>query len=461
MTGFNLITNFDPEEIEILLMNYIIIGAGPGGYELAALLARQKHNVTLIERAELGGTCLNRGCIPTKVMAHAAALARDARNAAAFGIEVTPPLVNFDVLCSKRSAIVDTLRSGVEMLLAGVNIVKGEAKFTGPHSVEVDGVEYTADKIVIATGSSSATLPIPGSSHAVTSDVLLILDKVPESLAIIGGGVIGMEFASIFSTLGAKVTVIEYFKEILPQFDKDIAKRLRQAMAAEGVTFVTGAQVTAIEEVSGNGNPVTFNVLYTSGTKSGEVEAGVVAMAVGRRPNLPQGLDIAGITTEHGRIIVNPETFLTSNPDVYAIGDVNGICMLAHAASAQARVVAGEQVNMSVIPSVVFTYPELAIVGMTEQQCKDAGINYRAAKIPFRGNGKAVTIGETDGMVKLIADADSGNVLGCQIMGPHAADLIEEVAVVIANKLTVKAITSTIHPHPTLCEAVAMAAANL
>lgn len=443
-------------------MNYIIIGAGPGGYELAALLARQKHNVTLIERSELGGTCLNRGCIPTKVMVHAASLARDARHAAAFGVEVTPPLINFNVLCAKRNEIVDTLRNGVEMLLGGVNIVKGEATFTAHRTVMVNGVEYTADKIVIATGSTSASLPIPGAEYAISSDGLLTLDHVPESISIIGGGVIGMEFASIFSTLGSKVTVIEYFKEILPQFDKDIAKRLRQAMTADGVTFVTGAQVTGIEKVAiGEGNPVCFKVIYTTGTKSGEVESRVVAMAVGRSPNLPEGLDIAGIETAKGRIIVNSETLQTSNPDVYAIGDVNGICMLAHAASAQARVVAGEAVNTDVIPSVVFTYPEVAGVGMTEQQCKDSGINYRAAKVPFRGNGKAVTIGETDGMVKLIADADSGNVLGCQIMGPHAADLIEEVAVVIANKMTVKAITTTIHPHPTLCEAIAAAAANL
>lgn len=443
-------------------MEYIIIGAGPGGYELAALLVRRKHNVTLIERAELGGTCLNRGCIPTKVMAHAADIARTARNAAPFGIEVTPPLINFDIMRAKRSEIVETLRSGVEMQLGGVNILNGEAKFTGHHSVEVNGVEYSADKIAIATGSSSASLAIPGAEHAISSDGLLSLEHIPETLTIIGGGVIGMEFASIFSTLGSKVTVIEYFKEVLPQFDKDIAKRLRQSMAADGVTFVTGAQVAGIEKiVVGEGNLDKFKVIYNSGAKSGEVETEIVAMAVGRQPNLPQGLDIAGIETAKGRIIVNSETLLTSNPDVYAIGDVNGICMLAHAASAQARVVAGEKVNLSVIPSVVFTHPELAVVGMTEQQCKDAGINYRAAKVPFRGNGKAVTIGEMDGMVKLIADTDSGNLLGCQIMGPHAADLIEEVAVVIANKLTVKAITSTIHPHPTLCEAVATAASNL
>lgn len=433
-------------------MDYIIIGAGPGGYELAALLARQQHNVTLIERDALGGTCLNRGCIPTKVMAHAASLLRSARAAGAYGIGIAPPTVDFNTLCARRASIVDTLRSGVEMLLAGVNIVRGEARFVDSSTVEVNGQRLTADRIVIATGSSSATLPVPGAETAISSDGLLALHDIPDSLAIIGGGVIGMEFASIFSALGSKVTVIEYFKEVLPQFDKDIAKRLRQAMAADGVTFVTGAQVTAIEP---------GKVLYQSGSKTAEVEASVIAMAVGRRPNLPQGLDRAGVAVERGAITVDSATMLTTAPGVYAIGDVNGICMLAHAASAQARVVAGEDVVTAVIPSVVFTSPEAAMVGLTEQQCKDAGIACKNAKIPFRGNGKAVTIGETDGLVKLIADPADGTLLGCQIVGPHAADLIEEIAVAMANNLPASAIARTIHPHPTLCEAIHSAAITL
>lgn len=433
-------------------MKYIIIGAGPGGYELAAMLSRQSHEVTLIERDSLGGTCLNRGCIPTKVMAHAAALLRSAAGAASYGIGIAAPSVDFGALLARRAEIVGNLRSGIEMLLGGVSIIRGEARFVAPKTVEVNGEHITADRIVIATGSTSAVLPVPGAEHAISSDGLLALDSVPDSLAIIGGGVIGMEFASIFAALGSKVTVIEYFKEVLPQFDKDIAKRLRQSMASAGVTFVTGAQVTAIE-------PGT--VRYQSGSKEGIVEASVIAMAVGRRPNLPQGLDVAGVETERGAIAVDRATMRTTAPGIYAIGDVNGICMLAHVASAQARVVAGEDVVADVVPSVVFTAPEAAMVGMTEQQCKDAGMTVRVAKVPFRGNGKAMTIGETDGLVKLIADTASGTVAGCQIVGPHAADLIEEIAVVIANKLPVTAITRTIHPHPTLCEAIATAAAML
>ncbi len=433
-------------------MKYIIIGAGPGGYELAAILSRQSHEITLIERDSLGGTCLNRGCIPTKVMAHAAALARTPAHAADYGIVLPPATIDFNALCSKRAAVIDSLRSGIEMLLSGVNILHGEARFVAPKTVEVNGERLTADRIVIATGSSSASLPVPGAEHAVSSDGLLSLDTVPDTLAIIGGGVIGMEFASIFASLGSKVTVIEYFKEVLPQFDKDIAKRLRQSMASSGVTFVTGAQVTAIR---------SGKVSYQSGSKEGSVEASVIAMAVGRRPNLPEGLDVAGVTVERGAIVVDPSTMRTSAHGIYAIGDVNGICMLAHAASAQARIVAGEKVVTDVVPSVVFTAPEAAMVGKNEQQCKDAGMAVKIAKVPFRGNGKAVTIGETDGLVKLIADTATGTIAGCQIVGPHAADLIEEIAIIMANNLPITAITRTIHPHPTLCEAISAAAALL
>lgn len=433
-------------------MKYIIIGAGPGGYELAAMLSRQSHDVTLVERDRLGGTCLNRGCIPTKVMAHAASLARSAAAASDYGIGLTVSGIDFSALRKRRDEIVDTLRQNVGMLLSGVNVVIGDARFVAPMTVEVNGESMTADRIVIATGSSAASLPVPGASEAVSSDGLLSLEAVPDSLAIIGGGVIGLEFASIFSALGSRVTVIEYFKEVLPQFDKDVAKRLRMSMAAAGVTFVTGAEVTAIEPGA---------VRYRAGAKEGVVEASVTAMAVGRRPNLPEGLDIAGVETARGVITVDPRTMRTSAPGIYAIGDVNGICMLAHAASAQARIVAGEDVVASVVPSVVFTSPEASMVGMTEQQCKEAGIACRTAKVPFRGNGKAVTVGETDGMVKLIAEAETGNILGCQIVGPHAADLIEEVAVAMANGLTAAALTRTIHPHPTLCEAIQAAAMML
>lgn len=430
-------------------MKYLIIGAGPGGYELAAILSRRGDEVTLVERDLPGGTCLNRGCIPTKVMAHAASMVRMQSNAALYGIEYPAATVDYTALCGRREEIVNTLRAGVEMLLSGVNVVHGEARFIGPRTVEVDGQELTADRIVIATGSVPASLPVPGAEFAITSDGLLALDTLPESLVIIGGGVIGMEFASIFAALGSKVTVVEYFKEVLPQFDKDMAKRVRTAMSAAGVTFITGAAVTAIEP---------YAVHYKAGAKEGIAEGSVIAMAVGRRPNLPQGLDEAGIETARGAIVVDKATMLTSAADVYAVGDVNGLCMLAHAASAQARIVAGEEVNADVIPSVVFTAPEAAMVGKSELQCKEAGMSVRVVKVPFRGNGKAVAIGEAEGLVKLIVDTATNHIAGCQIVGPHAADLIAEVAVVMANGLTVNAISRTVHAHPTLSEILCTAA---
>ena len=383
-------------------------------------------------------------------MAHAADIIIEAVHAADYGIGLSAPQIDFGRLCGRRDAIVSQLREGVEMLLEGVNIIHGEARFTGPATVEVNGETLTADRIIIATGSSPSSLPIPGAEFAITSDGLLSMESLPSSLAIIGAGVIGMEFASIFARLGVSVTVVEYLKEILPQFDKDMAKRLRQAVAATGVTFITGAAVTAIEP---------GKIIYTSGAKSGDVSADVIAVATGRRPNLPEGLDKAGIeVTERGAIKVDRNTMQTTADNVYAIGDVNGICMLAHAASAQARIVAGENVVTDTVPSVVFTYPEAAIAGMTEQQCKDAGMTVKSIKVPFRGNGKALTMGQPEGVVKLTVDAETSAVAGCQIIGPHAGDLIQEVAVVIANELSVNAITKTIHPHPTLCEAIHAAA---
>lgn len=423
-------------------MDYIIIGAGPGGYELAAILSRQGHNVTLVERDIVGGTCLNRGCIPTKVMAHAASLIHEASQASAYGINIGEPAIDFPALCARREDVVSQLRQGVSMLLGKVNIVYGNARFTGPKTIDVDGNELTADRIVIATGSTVARLPIPGADLALTSDELLHLDALPSSIAIIGGGVIGMEFASIFSALGVKVSVVEYLKEVLPPLDKDIAKRVRTAMASRGVTFATGACVTSV----GQGK-----LDYDDAKGSHTIEAEVIVMATGRRPNLPQGLELAGIETERGAIKVDPATYATTAPDIYAIGDVNGLCMLAHAATAQARIVAGEDVNTDVIPSVIFTHPEAAAVGLTEAQCKERGVDYHTAKVPFRGNGKAVAIGQNDGIVKMIAD-NEGHIIGCQIVGPHASDLIGEVSVAIANRLTPHQLSATIHPHPTLLE---------
>lgn len=431
--------------------SYLIIGAGPGGYELAAAAAAKGNKVTLIERDQPGGTCLNRGCIPTKTMAHAADIINSLSHAPEYGIECPSVDIDFARLTAKRDEVVAQLREGIMAMMRGVDFISGEAKFISPKEVEVttaqgETLTLSADKIVIATGSAPSSLPIPGAENAITSDQLLKINSLPKSMIIIGGGVIGLEFASIFNSLGVEVSVVEYCKEILPQFDKDIAKRLRTHLAADGISFHVGAEVKGIEP---------YRVIFEQKGKESLIEAEMVVMAVGRRPVFPEGLDKAGVETTRKGISVDPATMLTSAPGIYAIGDVNGLCMLAHAASAQGKVVLGEKINLDVIPSVVFTHPEVAMVGASEQSLKEAAIEYKSAKSLFRANGKAVSMGETSGMVKLLYSPADGTILGCSIMGPHASDLIEEIAIAMANHLPVSAIASTIHPHPTLCETIA------
>lgn len=435
--------------------DWIIIGAGPAGYEAAAIAAGRGERVLLVERSELGGTCLNRGCIPTKTFCRSAQVAADAASAGEFGICLGAEgfTVDMPAIVERKNRVVGQLREMVAMVTTKAEVIKGNARFAGPKTISVataDGeITAEAERILIATGSEAARLPIPGIEMTVSSTELLDLGQLPESLAVIGGGVIGMEFASIFAALGVKVTVIEYCKEVLPPFDKDISKRLRTAMQRRGVEFVTGAEVNAVS-VSAAGSKC---VAYTAKGKPGEVEAEIVLCAVGRRPVLPEGAAEAGIAIGRRGIEVN-DSFETSAPGVYAVGDCNGRCLLAHAASAQARKVMGEEVNLDVIPSAVFTMPECAMVGMTEAQCKDAGIEIKVGKGLFRGNGKALAMGEGDGIVKIITGQATGRMLGCHICGPHAADLIAEAALLMATGLPVAALASTIYAHPTLSEAL-------
>lgn len=435
------------------LRDIIVIGAGPGGYELAAKAASRGLAVTLIERDELGGTCLNRGCIPTKALLRSAAMAADMRRSGEFGVCCTGVSVDYATAIQRKDAIVSELRDGVSTLLSrcGVEVERGNAVFSSGEVVEVNGKSYTAPKIVIATGSRPAILDIPGASLAITSDRLLELTELPESVAIIGGGVIGMEFANILHEFGVKVTVIEYCKEILPPFDRDIAKRLRTALGRRGIDIIVDARVTSIE-------PGTVN--YERKGKPGAVAAQLAVMAVGRRPVIPDMPADIGLNITPRGIVVD-DRMQTSVRGVYAIGDVNGRCMLAHVATAQGDVVLGELRDLAVIPSAVFTVPECAMAGLTEEQCKDSGLDIKIGKAMFRANGKAVTLGDTDGMVKLIAEATTGKILGCHIIGPHASDLIQSVADMMTLDATVADILRTVHGHPTLSEVLYSAAQAL
>ena len=407
----------------------IIVGAGPGGYRAAEYAAKKGLQVVIFEGSEVGGTCLNVGCIPTKTYVHAASFA-EARQ--------------------RMGEVVPQLRAGVEAILSHPNItlVREKGVFVDAHTVG----DYTAPHIIIATGSETKWLPIEGAQtdpRVVDSTGLLQLDTLPKHLAIIGAGVIGMEFASVFQRFGSEVTVIEYLKECLPALDSDIAKRLRKLLEKRGITF---KMKTAVENLA-------------------DIDADVILMATGRKPRV-EGLNLeaAGITlAPNGAILVDPETFaclpdsLSSCLPVFAIGDVNGRQMLAHAAEMQAvhavNQILGkhDHIRFDIMPAAIFTEPEAACVGPTEDQLKANGIAYTCKKSFWRANGKALAMGETEGLLKLFCDAD-GVILGCHAYGAHAADIVQEVAVLMCKQTTLSELADMVHIHPTLSEILRSAA---
>ena len=419
----------------------IIIGSGPGGYRTAGYALQQGKQVVIIEKAEAGGTCLNSGCIPTKCLAH------DAEANAS----------DFPAAAERKRNVMNQLRQGIEQLLSapGITLVRGEATFKDARTVTVDGTDYEADDIIIATGSSSKMPPVEGidNPRVITSTEALNFQTLPAEIVIIGAGVIGMEFASILSRFGAKVSVIEYLKECLPVIDKDIAKRVRkQIEKLQGVTFYMDSAVKAI-----NDNEVVF-VSNKNGKETRlECPACPVLIATGRKPNI-EGLNLeaAGVECSPKGITVN-DNMLTSVPHIYAIGDVTGRQMLAHAATfmgfraVNAIVGKADKIRFDIMPSAIFTYPEAAAVGLTEDQCKQQGIECRALKGYYRANGKALAIDEPEGMVKLIVGAD-GRILGCTSYGAHSADIVQEVTAYMNCNATVADIADSVHIHPTLSE---------
>ncbi len=402
----------------------IIIGAGPGGYRAAEYAAKQDLQVVIIEQDEVGGTCLNRGCIPTKTYVHAA---------------------TFEEAVERQQQVVSLLRSGVEQILAAPNItlVRGSASFLDAQTVCVCGNCITAKHIIIATGSSAKMLPLPdiNDPRLVTSTELLQMRQLPKRLAIIGAGVIGMEFASVFQRFGSEVTVIEYLKECLPMLDSDIAKRLRKLLEKRGIKF---QMKTAVQSLA-------------------DIDADVILMATGRKANT-EGLNLeaAGITLDAKGNIPTNDNFqlstLNSQPStLYAIGDVNGRQMLAHAAEMQAiRAVnhilgKADGIRFDIMPAAIFTEPEAACVGPSEDQLKADGIDYVCKKSFWRANGKAQAMNETEGMLKLFADRQE-RILGCHAYGAHAADIIQEVSVLMCKDTTLSELRDMIHIHPTLSE---------
>jgi len=436
-------------------MDIIIIGCGPGGQRAAEYAAKRGLHVTICEKAELGGTCLNEGCIPTKTLARHAEVAETLRRAHDFGFAVAEPTLDYGLVRQRKDAIVAQLRSGIESVLASYPTITllrremsvGEALTMAPH-------------VIIATGSETKLLPIDGIGQAMTSRELLDIDHVPPRLAIIGAGVIGMEFASIFSSLGSQVTVVEYLKECLPALDSDIAKRLRKTLEKRGVAFHMQAACKQVRKAADGAGGAAYEVVFEQKGKEVCIEADEVLSATGRKPRLSAalGLEAAGISYDEKTGIHVDDNMQTSAPGVYAIGDVNGRQMLAHAASAQAVVAVNHILGLpatpasqQAIPAAIFTHPEAACVGLSEDQCKELGRPYQASKHFFRANGKAVAMGDTEGMVKLLAD-ETGRIVGCHAFGPHSADIVQEVSVLMCKDTTVDELRQMVHIHPTLGE---------
>ena len=444
-------------------MKLLIIGAGPGGYETALAAAKRGVEVVLVEAGPVGGTCLNEGCIPTKSFCKNAQLLEQLREAEAFGVSDLAYNFDFKAVTARKNAVVEQLRGGVESLLSHklITLVRGRASFKDPHTVVVGDEEYSADYIIIATGSVSASLPVPGADleGILTSKEILDIEELPKKLCVIGGGVIGLEFASIFNSFSCEVTVLEYCKEILPRFDTDLAKRLKQCLGKKGIDINTQSQVLSISKEGDQ-----YKVTFLRKGKEESVVADKVLMAVGRKANV-DSLNLAEAGVEFGpRGIVVNEFMQTSQPHIYAVGDINGKMMLAHAAIFQGLVALDHMmgkdndIDLSVMPAAVFTSPEAASVGKTEDECKEAGIKVKCLKSFFRANGKAVTMGETEGFCKLIAEEETGLLLGCHLFGPHSSDIVQEVCALISRKSTLKQLQDIIHTHPTLTEVIQSAA---
>lgn len=400
---------------EMKKSDLIIIGAGPGGYRAAEYAAKQGLKVTIFEGDNVGGTCLNVGCIPTKTYVHSA---------------------TFDEARGRMAQVVSQLRSGVETILSHPNItlVREKGVFVDTHTVN----DYTAPNIIIATGSETKWLPIKGldDPRVVDSTGLLNLETLPKKLCIIGAGVIGMEFASVFNRFGTEVTVIEFLKECLPALDSDIAKRLRKYLERQGITF---KMKTAVENIA-------------------DIDADVVLMATGRKPRVQADFANADIEYDERTGIKVDENFETTKKGIYAIGDVNGKQMLAHAAEMQAvhavNHILGKEdaIRFDIMPAAIFTTPEAACVGPTEDILKEKGLAYECRKAFWRANGKALTMNETEGMLKLFSEPGSGRILGCHAYGAHSADIIQEVSSLMCRDTTVAQLRDMVHIHPTLGE---------
>ncbi|NOZ22194.1 MAG: dihydrolipoyl dehydrogenase [Planctomycetes bacterium] len=437
--------------------NIAIIGGGPGGYVAAIRAAQLGAKVCVIEKDALGGTCLNRGCIPTKALWECARLIDDVRRAADFGIRASEPELDFAKAMQRTRTVIETLTKGIGLLLKKnkVDVIEGVGCLRDENTIGVGDRTIHADKIILATGSRPAKIrafPYDG-KKVITSDEALRLSSLPKSILIVGGGYIGAEFASFLHAFGAKVTVVEALDRLLPLQDADVSKEIFKAFKKQKIGVHTK---TKVEELSTTDSGVSAKL--ASGKS---VDAEVALISVGREPYTEGlGLENVGLkTTDKGTIEID-ETCRTALPGIYAIGDITPAPQLAHVASAQAKVAAANaagqraRIDCRVIPACIFVHPEAACVGLTEQQAKDQGIDVKCATFHYRGLGRAIAGGEIDGMFKLIGDPTTGELLGAHIVGAHASDMIGELALAMKLESTIEEIAETIHAHPTLAEGI-------
>ncbi len=438
-----------------------IIGGGPGGYVAAIRAAQLGARVALVEKDRLGGACLHRGCIPTKALLRSAEALLESRDASTIGIVVKDATVDFGAMMAWKKRAVAQQAEELEKLIAWrkIAVFRGEGRLVGPGSLKVGDDLVATRKIIIATGSSPARLPVPGSNlpGVLTSDQILELETMPESLVIIGAGVVGCEFASIFSALGARVTILEVLPRILPPVDEEIARRFQQVLRGQGVTIHTKA---SLQEIRAEGD--RLRLLFALGDEQQEVVADRVLMAVGHRP-CTDALEEAGPALEDGSVAVN-ERLETSVENVYAAGDVTGLYMLAYVASYQGIIAAENALGRSrradyrAVPTCVYTLPEIASVGLREEEARARRISHKVSRFPFSALARAQLLGQPRGLVKLICDEPSGRLLGVHILGPRATDIIGEGVLAVQTGATAQDLAHTMHGHPSLSEAIYEAA---
>ncbi len=437
----------------------VVIGAGPGGYVAAITAAQAGLKTALIEEREAGGTCLNRGCIPSKALLSAAEIVNQIRHANQFGIHVDNFSIDYPAMVQRKDSVVRSIRDGLNGLIRSnkITVFSGRGSLISSTEVKVLGETPSVIKarsIILATGSEPRAFPgipfSPSSPRILCSTGVLNLKELPQKLAIIGGGVIGCEFASLFHTLGSKVTVIEASQQILALNNPDISKTMLDKFSRQGLRFILGASVSDIQDM-GDRVRITIN--------GNDEEYDYVLVSIGRRLNTENiGLDKAGVICDERGVIPTDSTMRTNIPNIYAIGDITGQWQLAHVASHQgivaARNIAGhrDEIDYSAVPSVIFTFPEVATVGLSPSVAQQQGIPVKITKFPFRAIGKAVAMGEADGFAAIISHETSQQILGAYVIGPHASSLISEITLAVRNELTLPCIYETIHAHPTLAE---------